>query len=75
MDTHRRQKHSRPQGRLTPDQVAKLDRLADLARHNPEVLDAIQRQLDAVTALEILTLSTEELEVLSHQLGIHPTND
>lgn len=70
MDSHRREKHSRPKGRLTPDQVAKLDRLADLARRDPDVLATIQQKLDDAAKLEILTLSTDELDALSDQLGI-----
>jgi len=71
VDTHRREKHSRPQGRLTPDQEAKLDRLAELARHNPDVLDAIQRKLEANAAMEIFCLSDEETDELALKLGIH----
>lgn len=70
MDSHRRQKHSRPQSSLTPDQLAKLDRLADLARHNPDVLDAIQRKLEANAEMEIFCLSDEETDALADKLGI-----
>jgi hypothetical protein len=45
VDSHRREKHSRPKGRLTPDQVAKLDRLAELARQDENALATIQHQL------------------------------
>jgi hypothetical protein len=72
VDSHRRQKHSRPKGRLTPDQVAKLDRLAELARYNPDILDAIQQRIDSDMRMEILTLSTDELDALSDQLGLDP---
>jgi hypothetical protein len=72
VDSHRRQKHSRPQGRLTPDQEAKLDRLAELARYNPDILEAIQQRIDSDMRMEILTLSTDELDALSDQLGLDP---
>tara|TARA_R110000868_G_scaffold248848_1_gene505380 strand:+ start:130 stop:303 length:174 start_codon:yes stop_codon:yes gene_type:complete len=55
---------------LTPDQLAKLDRLADLARHNPDVLDAIQRKLEANAEMEIFCLSDEETDALADKLGI-----
>lgn len=71
MDSHRRQKHSRPKGRLTPDQVAKLDRLAELARDNPDILDAIQQRIDSDTRMEILTLSTDELDDLADRLELN----
>lgn len=70
MDSYRRQKHSRTKSSLTPDQVAKLDRLADLARRNPDVLDAIQRKLDANAQMEIFCLSDEETDALADKLGI-----
>lgn len=71
MDAHRRQKHSRPKGRLTPDQVAKLDRLAELARDNPDILDAIQQRIDSDMRLEILALSTDELDDLADRLELN----
>jgi hypothetical protein len=70
MDTHRREKHSRPQGGLTPDQVAKLDRLAELARRDPNVLEAIRGRLDDATLLEITLLTNDELQTLADDLGI-----
>jgi hypothetical protein len=70
MDAHRREKHSRPQSSLTPDQLAKLDRLADLARRNPSVLESIQQKIEANAAMEVLTLSDEEVDALADKLGL-----
>jgi len=55
---------------LTPDQLAKLDRLADLARRNPSVLDAIQRKLEANAEMEVFCLSDEETDALADKLGL-----
>jgi|LauGreDrversion4_2_1035121.scaffolds.fasta_scaffold910075_3 hypothetical protein len=70
MDAHRRKKHSGTQSCLTPDQLAKLDRLADLARRNPSVLDAIQRKLEANAEMEVFCLSDEETDALADKLGL-----
>ena len=70
MDSHRREKHSGPQSSLTPEQVAKLDRLADLARRNPCVLDAIQRRLEAYAEMEVFCLSDQETDALADKLGL-----
>ncbi len=70
MDAYRREVDSRTQSRLTPDQVAKLDRLAELANANPEVLAAIQAKIDEEAKEAIWMLSTEELKALAQQTGL-----
>jgi hypothetical protein len=70
VDAYRREVDSRTQSRLTPDQVAKLDRLAELANANPEVLAAIQAKIDEEAKEAIWMLSTEELKALAQQTGL-----
>lgn len=70
MDAYRREVDSRTQSRLTPDQEAKLDRLAELANANPEVLAAIQAKIDEEAKEVIWMLSTEELKALAQRTGL-----
>ena len=67
MDPHRSRKRTETSS-LTADQVAKLDRLAELARSNPTLMDVINRKLEDEAKTEILLLSTDELEALANQL-------
>lgn len=46
MDTHRREKHPREKDRLTEEQIAKLDRLAELAKRFPSVRTVIATELE-----------------------------
>jgi hypothetical protein len=70
VDAYRREVDSRTQSRLTPDQEAKLDRLAELANANPEVLAAIQAKIDEEAKEVIWMLSTEELKALAQRTGL-----
>lgn len=70
MDAYRREVDSRTQSRLTPDQEAKLDRLAELANANPEVLAAIQAKIDEEAKEAIWMLSTDELKALAQRTGL-----
>jgi hypothetical protein len=70
VDAYRREVDSRTQSRLTPDQVAKLDRLAELANANPEVLAAIQAKIDEEAKEAIWMLSTDELKALAQRTGL-----
>jgi hypothetical protein len=55
---------------LTPEQEAKLDRLAELAQQNPDILAAIQNKIDDEARLEIFCLSHPEVKALAKRTGL-----
>lgn len=67
MDAHRSRKRTETSS-LTADQIAKLDRLAELARNNPTLMEAVHQRLADEAKLELFMLSTDELDALANQL-------
>jgi predicted transcriptional regulator len=59
MEAYRSKGNPRPKGRLTPEQVAKLDRIAELAKQSPTIAQAI----------------TDHIESLERQSESHPTKE
>lgn len=71
MDAHRSSKRTETRS-LTDDQNAKLDRLAELARQSPDLMDSVHKRLEDEARIELFMLSKDELKELALKLGIDP---
>jgi hypothetical protein len=70
MEAHRSESNPRPKGRLTPEQIAKLDRIAEQAKQSPAICQAITEHIENLMVLEVSGLTLDEAQEL--ELKIHP---
>jgi hypothetical protein len=73
MEAYRSKGNPRPKGRLTPEQVAKLDRIAELAKQSPTIAQAITDHIESLTLLEVSCLTLNEAQELEEKLS--PTKE
>lgn len=73
MEAYRSESNPRPKGRLTPEQIAKLDRIAELAKQNPAITKAITDHIESLTLLEVSCLTLDEAQELEEKLS--PTKE
>lgn len=69
MDSHRSSKRVETRS-LTADQNAKLDRLAELARQSPDLMDSVHKRLEFEAEIELFMLTKAELKELAIKLEI-----